>query len=142
MKTVPFVLRDHRDQLWRRWADTLDERVAADYRELISSPLGEKMVRTFIDDLCSSSEAEEYEVPALLRGAEERAATDASYRLSLGFALADLVVALQVLRGAVVDVLVDALVLDELPSFTETLVQLKRTDDFLDRMVCATITAV
>ena len=142
MKTVPFVLRDHRDQLWRRWADTLDERVAADYRQLISSPLGEKMVRTILDDLCSSSEAEEYEVPALLRQAEERVAVDASYRLSLGFALTDMVVALQGLRGAIVDVLVDALVLDELPSFTDTLVQLKRTDAFLDRMVGATIAAV
>ena len=141
MKTVPFVLRDHRDQLWRRWADTLDDRVAPDYRELVSSPLGEKMVRTFVDDLCTCSEAEEYEVPALLRRAEERFSVDASYRLSLGFAVTDMVVALQALRGAIVDVLVDALVLDELPSFTDTLVQLKRSDDFLDRLVCATIRA-
>ncbi len=141
MKTVAFVLRDHREQLWRRWAESLDERVAADYRELINSPLGERIVRTFLDDLCACSEAEEYEVSGLLRRAEERAAADATYRLALGFTVMDLVVALQALRGAIVAVLLDAIVLDELPSFADTLIQLDRTDAFIDRLVCATLTA-
>ena len=61
MKTVPFILRDHRDQLWRRWTESLGEDVPADYRELMSSPLGERFVRAFVDDLMAWSEAEEYE---------------------------------------------------------------------------------
>ncbi len=141
MKTVPFVLRDHREELWRRWAEAIDERVAPDYRELISSPLGQKMVRTFVDDLCAFSDCEDYEAPALVRRAEERVAADASYRLALGFTVVDLVVALQSLRGAIIDVLLDALVLDELPSFADTLVQVRRSDDLIDRLVCATMTA-
>ena len=141
MKAVPFVLRDHRDEVWRRWAESLDERVAPDYRKLIDSPLGEKLMRTFVDDLCACSEAEEYEVPALLHRAEERAAADASYRLELGFTVIDLMVALQAMRGAIVDVLLDALVLGELPSFADTLLQLKRSDGLIDRLVCATVTA-
>ena len=49
--------------------------------------------------------------------------------------------ALQVLRGAMVDVLIDALVLDEMPSFADTLDQLKATNAFIDRLVCATMAA-
>ena len=141
MKAVPFVLRDHRDEVWRRWAESLDERVAPDYARLVSSPLGEKIVRTFVDDLCACSEAEEYEVPALLRRAEERTAADAANRLALGFTVLDLAIALQTMRGAIIDVLLDALVLGELPSFADTLLQLKRSDDLIDRLVCAIVNA-
>jgi hypothetical protein len=137
MTSVPFVLRDHREELWRRWASSLDESVAADYRELMSSPLGERLVRAFVDDLIACTEAEEYEVPALLRQAGERVAADAAYRLSLGFSTVDLVTALQSMRGAIVDVLLDALVLGELPSFADTLEQVKQADAFIDHMVCA-----
>ncbi len=49
--------------------------------------------------------------------------------------------ALQALRGAIVDVLLDALVLGELPSFAETLEQLKAADAFIDRLVAAVLTA-
>jgi len=141
MKTIPFVLRDHRDELWRRWADSLDERVSVDYRKLIASPLGERIVRAFIDELCAASEAEEYEVPGLVRGAEERVAAEARSRLAVGFSSDDMVIALQSLRGAIVDVLVDALVLDEMPSFADSLMQMRRADAFLDRLVCATMRA-
>lgn len=139
--SIPFVLRDHRDELWRRWAESLDERVAPDYRELIASPLGERFVRTFVDDLIACSEAEEYEVPALLRCAEERVVSDSRRRLEMGFEIADMVISLQALRGAVIDVLVDALVLGEMPSFADSLLQLKRAGAFLDRLVAATMTA-
>jgi hypothetical protein len=139
--SVPFVLRDHREQLWRRWASGLDERIVVDYRELMSSPLGERFARAFIDDLVACSQAEEYELPALLRQIEERIAGDAAYRLSLGYSTLDLVMALQSLRGAIVDVLLDALVLGELPSFAETLEQLKAAGALVDRLICATLTA-
>jgi RsbT co-antagonist protein rsbRD N-terminal domain len=140
--TVAFVLRDHREQLWRRWAESIGEDVSADYRELMNGPLGERYVRAFVDDLIAWSEAEEYEAPAPLRQACERVAADASNRLSLGFGVLELAMALQALRGAIVDVLLDALVLGELPSFAETLEQLKAADAFIDRLVGAILRAV
>lgn len=141
MKPVPLILRDHREELWRRWADALAGRVDADYHELVASPLGERMLRNLLDDLIVVVQAEEYEVPALMRRIEERTTADAAHRLELDFAVLDLVVALQVLRGAMIDTLLDALALDEMPSFGDTLDQLKAVDAFLDRLVCATMVA-
>ena len=141
MTAVPFVLRDHREQLWRRWADSMGDDVAGDYRELMSSPLGERYVRAFVDDLIAWSEAEEYEAAGQLRQACERVAADASHRLSLGFTALDLLMALQVLRAAIIDVLLDALVLGELPSFAETLEQLKASGAFIDQLGAAVLTA-
>lgn len=141
MSTVPSVLRDHREQLWRLWAASLAGRVAPDYAELAAGPLGERIVRRFVDDVCACSLAEDYEVPGLLRELEERAGAEARHRISLGFALADLVAAQQALLGAAIDVLLDALVLGELPSIADTLLQLKEAGDVLDRAVLATMTA-
>jgi len=139
MTSVPFVLRDHREELWRRWVDAMDEAVAADYREIMGSPLGERYVRGFIDDLIAWSEAEEYEAPRVLRAARERVAADTANRMALGFTALDIATALQALRGAVIDVLLDALVLDELPSFGETLEQLKAAGEFVDQLVVAVL---
>jgi hypothetical protein len=136
---IPFVLRDHRDQLWRRWADSLGDEVPADYRELMGGPLGERYVRAFVDDLIAWSEAEEYEAPGALRRACGRVAADAANRVALGFSALDVAVALQALLGAIVDVLLDALVLDELPSFAETLEQVKAAGTFVDRLVVAVL---
>jgi hypothetical protein len=141
VRSVPFILRDHRDQLWRRWADALVDKVDSDYGELIGSPLGERILRTLIDDLIARAEAEEYEVPGLLKRIEERATAETAYRRELGFTVLDMIVALQVLRGAMIDVLIDALVLDEMPSFADTLDQLKATNAFIDRLVCAALAA-
>ena len=141
MSSIPFVLREHREQLWRRWAESLDDDVPADYRELMSSPLGERFVRAFVEDLIGWSEAEEYEAPAQMRRACDRVAADAGNRMALGFTAVELAAALQVLRGAVVDVLLDALVLGELPSFAETLEQVKAVDRFIDRLVAPVLTA-
>jgi hypothetical protein len=139
MSSVPFVLRDHRDLLWRRWAETMGDEVAADYREIMASPLGERYVRAVVDDLIAWSEAEEYEAPGVLRQACERVGADAVNRLALGFTAIDIATALQALHGAVVDVLLDALVLGELPSFAETLEQLKAAGAFVDRLVVAVL---
>jgi len=141
MSTLPFVLRDRREQLWLRWAESLGEDVPADYRELMSSPLGERFVRAFVEDLIAWSEAEEYEAPAQLRQACEHIAADAANRMALGFTALELAVALQALRGAIIDVLLDALVLGELPSFAETLEQVKAADRFIDKLVAAVLTA-
>jgi hypothetical protein len=141
VKPVPFVLRDHRDELWHHWADALEDKVDSDYRELIGSPLGERILRTLIDDLIARTEAEEYEVHGLMKRIEERTTAETTYRLTLGFTVLDMVVALQVLSGAMIDVLVDALVLDEMPSFADSLDQIKATNAFIDRLVCATMVA-
>jgi hypothetical protein len=139
MISVPFILRDHREQLWRRWADAMGDEVPADYREIMGSPLGERYVRAFLEDLIAWSEAEEYQAPGVLRLACERIAADAANRLTLGFTALDVAGALQSLRGAVIDVLLDALVLNELPSFAETLEQLKAVCVFIDRLVVAVL---
>jgi hypothetical protein len=141
VKSLPFILRDHREELWRRWADALVDRVGADYHELVASPLGERILRNLLDELIALSEAEEYEVAGLLKRVAERATMETGHRLELGFAVLDMVVALQVLRGAMLDTLLDALVLDEMPSFGDTLGQLKVVDAYLDRLVCATVVA-
>ncbi|HTX70871.1 MAG TPA: hypothetical protein VMH50_17235 [Thermoleophilia bacterium] len=142
MTTVPFILRDHRDQLWRRWADGMSDEVPADYRGIMGSALGERYVRAFIEDLIAWSEAEEYEAPGVLRRACERVAADAANRVALGFTALDVAAALQGLHGAIADVLLDALVLNELPSFADTLEQLKAAGAFIDRLVIAVLETV
>lgn len=139
MNALPLILRDHREELWRRWVDLLADAADSDYRELVASQLGERMLRTLIDDLIAFSEAEQYERPGMLRTIEQRATDDARHRLSLGFTVLAAVVGLHTLRGAISDVLVDALVLDEMPAFADTLDQLRVVNAFLDRLVCATI---
>jgi len=141
VKSIPFILRDHREQLWRNWADALKGEVDADYQDLLASPLGERILRTIIEDLIACSEAEDYEVPGLMKRLEERVTVESEHRVALGFAVRDMVVALHVLRRVMVDMLVDALVLDEMPSFADSLDQLKAANAFLDRLVCATMEA-
>ena len=141
MKSVPFILRDHRDDLWRRWGEALDDRVEPDYRELVVSPLGGRMIRTLLENLIAYAESEEYELPGLLKRVGESTTVEARHHLTLGFAMIDIVVGLHVLRGTIVDVLVDALVLGEMPAFADSLDQLKATNAFLDHLVCATMAA-
>ena len=141
MKSIQFILRDHREQLWRHWADALAGEVDADYQDLLSSPLGDRTLRTIIDDQIACSEAEEYELPGLLKRIEERWTTETEHRVALGFTVRDMVVALHVLRRVMVDVLIDALVLDEMPAFADSLDQLKAANAFLDRLVCAAMAA-
>jgi hypothetical protein len=141
VSSVPFILRDHRDDLWRRWGEALVDSVDPDYRELVLSPLGGHAIRALIDDLIAYSECEEYEVPVVLRSVAERITAETRHHLALGFALLDIVAGLHALRGAMVDVLQDALVLGEMPTFGETLVQIKEVDAFLDHVVRATVAA-
>jgi hypothetical protein len=141
VKTVALILRDHRDELWQAWAESVRDIVAEDYRELIASQVGQRMVRGLTDDFVTCSESEPYELPGLFRQAEERVAGEAASRIQLGFARMDVVRALQALRGAAVDVLIDAMAAGEMPSFADTLFQLRAVDDLLDalvRGVCAT----
>ena len=137
MKSVALILRERREDLWQGWADAVCDVVGEDYRELIASQVGERMVRSLTNDLVDCSEAELYKLPGLVRRAEERIAGEAASRLGLGFELLDVVRALQILRGVVFDVLVDALATDEMPSFADTLDQLKAVDALLDGVIRA-----
>lgn len=141
MKTVALILRDHREDLWQGWADAACDVVGEDYRELIASQVGERMVRSLTNDLVDCAEAEPYELPGLARRAEERVSGEAASRLGLGFELLDMVRALQLLRGVVLDVLADALATDEMPSFADTLQQLKAVDELLDGVIRAVYAA-
>ena len=141
MKTVPLILRDHRDELRQRWIDELEGRVDPDYRELLASPLGERTLRAIVDDLVVVTQAEEYEVPGIKRRVEQQAAADAAHWISLGFTLEDVVGGVHALRSAAIDVLLDALVQDEMPSFGDSLDQVRVLDAFLDRLVRASMTA-
>lgn len=140
-RPLALILRDHREQLRLRWIDELQERVGTDYRELLASPIGERAVRTVVDDLVAVTQAEEYEVPAILRRVDRQAGQDAAHWVSLGFSPRDVVGALHALRLAIIDVLLDALVQDEMPSFGDSLAQLRVLDGFLDRMAAACLTA-
>ena len=140
MKTVALILRDHRDDLWQAWADAVHDLVADDYHELIASQVGQRMVRGLTDDFVACAQAEPYELPGLHREAAERIAGEAASRIRLGFDRLDVIRALQALRGAAVEVVVDAMAGGELPSFADTLFQLRAVDDLLDalvRSVCA-----
>ena len=140
MQRLPFILRDHRDQLRQRWIAALEEVGAGeDYRELMASAVGDRFLRKFVDDLIALSEAEAYELPALRSRLHEDAAREAEYRLGLGFVHLDLVKGWQTLSAAVVDVLEDALVMGELPPPGEVLLELKAFGTLLDHMVRTTM---
>jgi len=140
MKNLPFILRDHRDQLRQRWLAALDEAAAGeDFRELMASPMGDRVLRKLVDDLIALSEAEAYELPAVYRRLHEEAAREAEHRLGLGFARLDLVKGWQTLHAAVIDVLGDAIVTGELPPPGEVLLELKAFVSLLDHMVRTTV---
>jgi len=139
MNDLPLVLRNHREELWRHWVDALEDEVSVDYRELMNSALGERFIRSLIDDMIAWKGAEKYEAPGQLRKTCAWVARDAANRMSLGFTALEMTAALQALRGAIIDVLIDALVVGELPSFAETLEQVKNLDWFINQLVTAVL---
>lgn len=141
MKRLPFILRDHREQLRERWLAALAEANAGeDYLELAASPVGDRFLRKLVDDLVALSEVEPYELPALRRRLHEDAAREAEHRLGLGFARLDLVKGWQGVLAAAIDVLEDAVVLGEAPSPGETILELKGLASLLDHLVRTTMT--
>ncbi len=138
---LPFILREQREQLRRRWHDALAGRVSDDYRELLVSPVGDRLLRALVDQLVALSQAEEYEVAGLRRQYEAEFGSEAEHRLALGFTAHDLAGGVQAVRLAVLDVLGDAVVGGELPPLGETLVELRALDDVLDGLVAAVLDA-
>jgi hypothetical protein len=138
---LPFILRDQREELRRRWHDALPGRVSDDYAELLTSAVGDRLLRGLVEQLVSVSQAEEYEVPGLRRQYQADFARDVEHRLALGFTARDIAGGVQAVRLAVLDVLGDAVVGGELPPQGETLVELKALEEFLDGLVGAIIDA-
>jgi hypothetical protein len=134
---LSFILRDRRDEITRHWLALLPGVVADDYREVLESPIGARLAHQVIDDLVSYTEAEEYEAPTTLHRVAEAAAAEAARRAALGFSLDDLLAGLQLLREAMWDALMDALVVGELPPLGETMAQMKVVDGFLDYVLRA-----
>jgi hypothetical protein len=135
VKQLALLLRDRRDQVYGQWLGSLKEAVGAEYRDVLESPIGALLVRRVIDDLATLVQAEAYEVAGVSRRIDNDAAADAARRGALGFELADVIAALQQIRAAVWKVVVDALVVGELPAFGETMDEMSQIDAFLDHLV-------
>jgi len=138
---LPFILRDQRDELRRRWHEVLPGQVGDEYAELLASPVGDRLLRGLVEQLVAVSQAEEYEVAGLRRRFEGDFRREVEHRLALGFAARDLAGGVQAVRLAVLDVLGDAVVGGELPPVGETLVELRALDEFLDELVAAVVDA-
>lgn len=138
---LPFILRDQRDELRRRWHDALPGCVGDEYAELLASAVGDRLLRSLVEQLVAVSQAEEYEVAGLRRRFEGEFRAEVEHRLALGFTARDLAGGVQALRLAVIDVLGDALVAGELPPPGETLVELRALDEFVDGLVGAVLEA-
>lgn len=139
MKQLALIFRDHRDDLLRRWLSLLPSQVGDEYREVLESPVGAKLLRSFIEDLLTYVQAEEYEAPAALRRIVQCSADEAARRAALGFELADVLAALQAVRSALWYVLLDMLVTGDLPAMGETMDEMRQVDEYVDRLLQAEI---
>ena len=135
MKQLALILRDRRDELHSCWITLLKGTVGAEYLDLLASALGVRLVRHIVDDMVTLSQAEAYEVPGVIRRIEKEIAGDAARRGALGFELMDVVAGLQQVRAAIWKVLIDALVVGDLPSFGETMDEMQQLDGFMDLLV-------
>ena len=129
------LLRDRRDELHGHWIAALKGTVGAEYVDVLASPLGVRLVRHIVDDLIALSQAEAYEVPGIIRRIESETASDAARRGALGFDLMDVIAGVQQVRAAIWKVLLDALVVGDLPSFGETMDEMQQIDAFMDLLV-------
>jgi hypothetical protein len=129
------LLRDRRDELHGKWIVALKDTVGAEYVDVLASPLGVRLVRHVVDDLIALSQAEAYEVPGIIRRIENETAADAARRGALGFDLMDVIAGVQQVRAAIWKVLIDALVVGDLPAFGETMDEMQQIDAFIDLLV-------
>jgi len=135
MRQLALILRDRRDDLHANWIALLKGTVGAEYLDLLASALGVRLVRRIVDDMVTLSQAEAYEVPGIIRRIEKETASDAARRGALGFELMDVVAGLQQVRAAIWKVLIDALVVGDLPAFGETMDEMQQLDGFMDLLV-------
>ncbi|MGD0998353.1 MAG: hypothetical protein ABR941_08580 [Thermoleophilia bacterium] len=135
MRQLALLLRDHRDELHGAWVTALKGAVGEEYLDVLASPLGVRFVRHIVDDLIALSQAEAYEVPGIVGRIESETAGDAARRGALGFDLTDVIAGVQQVRAAIWKVLIDALVVGDLPAFGETMDEMQQVDAFIDLLV-------
>jgi hypothetical protein len=133
------ILRARREDIERRWLAAASELVDDEYREMLQSPLGMRLLRRILDDLADYQAAEEYQASAVLRRIEEASAAEARHRVTVGFALADILAALQAIRTAVWEVLIDAVAEGRLPPLGQVMAEMKELDELLDCIVRAEV---
>jgi hypothetical protein len=135
MRRLALLLRDRRDELRGNWVAALKGTVGADYADVLASPLGVRLMRRMVDNMVALSQAEAYEVPGIMRRIESETAEDAARRGALGFDLLDVIGGVQQARAAIWKVLIDALVVGDLPAFGETMDEMQQIDAFIDLLV-------
>jgi hypothetical protein len=135
VRRLALLLRDRRDELHAYWITALKGTIGAEYLDVLASPLGVRLVRRIVEDMVALSQAEAYEVPGIIRRIESETAADAARRGALGFDMMDVVCGLQQVRAAIWKVLVDALVVGDLPAFGETMDEMAQVDAFMDLLV-------
>jgi hypothetical protein len=139
MRELALIFREKRDQLHSRWIAALRGAVGDDYREVLESPIGDRLLKMIVEDLVTLSQAEAYEVDAAMRRIEMSAFEEAARRARIGFELNDVLAGLQLIRSAMWKVLGDAVVVGELSWSGETMDQMAEVDAFLDRLVRAEV---
>jgi hypothetical protein len=137
VKELATLFRDHRDELFLAWETALRGARGIDdeYREVLESPVGARIVRTVVDGLVNLTQAEEYEKPGVIRAFESETYREAAGRARLGFELSGVVAALQLVRAAMWKVLRDAQVTGDVPAFGQTMEAMQQVDAFMDRLV-------
>lgn len=135
MKHLAILFRDRRDQLFATWQTLLKGHVSDEYRDVLESPIGAKIMRSIIEDLMALSQAEAYEIAPTWKRIQTEAAAQAASRASVGFELRDVMAALQQVRAAMWKVMEDAQVTGDLPSPGATMEEMRQVDGFLDRLI-------
>lgn len=139
MRQLSLLFRERREQIFGRWHEALRGTVDDDYREVLESPIGLRIVGGLIEEMVNLSQAELYEVTAIWHRVEESTAEEAGRRARLGFGLDDILAGRQALRVALWHVLADALVTGDLPAVGETMDEMSQVDQYLDRLVRAEV---
>jgi len=139
VKQLSLIFRDRRDQLFLRWQEAMKSTVTDDYREVLESPIGLRIVGGLVEETVNLSQAEPYEVAAIWKRVEQVTSEEAGRRARLGFELDDVLAGLQALRLAMWRVVIDAQVTGDLPSAGETMDEMSQVDEFFDRLVRAEV---
>jgi len=139
VRQLSLLFRERREQIFGRWHEALKDMVDDDYREVLESPIGLRIVGSLIEEMVNLSQAEPFEVPAIWRRVEETTADEAGRRARLGFELDDILAGRQALRTALWHIIADALVTGDLPAAGETMDEMSQVDEYLDRLMRAEV---
>ena len=139
MKNLSLLFRERRDAVFVKWQEAMRDIVSDDYREVLESPIGLRMVGAIIEEAVNLAQAEPYELPAIWKRVEQVTFEEAGRRARLEFTLDDILAGIQSLRLALWRVVIDAQVTGDLPSAGETLDEMRQVDVYLDRLVRAEV---